>query len=255
MRPAWRLGTVPRLRGGASSWGGSDSPVQVELFQEALTPGVLRDRGQAGRLVLDGDPAHGQRPVRGTVRAERGAGGCRVGAGFGFPAAEEPDRVIPVAGPAGPALPFPGRGQPRPGRTRPGTGVSVRRWPHVPSTPVQRLSHTPPSGPPVHTHCDHHPGASRQCKPRCSAYPGKAVPRSAPSGVKRSLNLLYQGERGRPRARRTLTERTPDQQSCMTSSAWTATPRPVRSYAQERFRDPPDQDEHHAKHKIIRKSD
>lgn len=45
----------------ASSWGGSDSPVQVELFQEALTPGVVRDRGQAGKLVLDGDPVHGQR--------------------------------------------------------------------------------------------------------------------------------------------------------------------------------------------------
>jgi hypothetical protein len=48
LRPAWRLGTVPRLRGGASSWGGSDSPVQVELFPEALTPGVLRDRGRRG---------------------------------------------------------------------------------------------------------------------------------------------------------------------------------------------------------------
>ncbi len=57
-------------------------------------PGVLRDRGQAGKLVLEGDQAHGQRPVRGAVRAEQGVGGCRVVAGFRFPAAEEPDRVI-----------------------------------------------------------------------------------------------------------------------------------------------------------------
>jgi hypothetical protein len=78
-------GTVPRLRGGASSWAASDSPVQVELFQEALMPGVLRDRGQAGRLVLEGDPVHGRRPVRGAVRAEQGVGGCRVVAGFRFP--------------------------------------------------------------------------------------------------------------------------------------------------------------------------
>ena len=87
----------------------STAPVQVELFQEALTPGVLRGRGQAGRLVLEGDPVHGQRPVRGAVRAERGVGGWRVVAGFRFLAAGEPDRVIPVAGPAGAALPFPGR--------------------------------------------------------------------------------------------------------------------------------------------------
>jgi hypothetical protein len=56
-------------------------------------PGVLRDRSQAGRLVLEGDPVHGQRPVRGAARPERGVGGCRVVAGFRFLAAEEPDRV------------------------------------------------------------------------------------------------------------------------------------------------------------------
>ena len=55
---------------------GRVSPVQVELFQEALTPGVLRDRGQAGKLVLEGDPAHGQRPARGAVRAERASAGA-----------------------------------------------------------------------------------------------------------------------------------------------------------------------------------
>jgi hypothetical protein len=68
-------------------------------------PEVVRGRGQAGRLVLQGDPVHGQRPVRGAVRAERGIGGYRVAAGFRF--------LV-----AGPALPCPGRGQPRPGRTR-----------------------------------------------------------------------------------------------------------------------------------------
>jgi hypothetical protein len=101
LRPAWRLGTVPRSTWRASSWGGSDSPVQVELFQEALTPGVVRDRGQAGRFVLDGDPVYGQRPVRGAVRPERGVGGCRVVAGFRFLAAEEPDRVALLIRPSG----------------------------------------------------------------------------------------------------------------------------------------------------------
>jgi hypothetical protein len=81
-------------------------------------PGAVRGRGQAGRLVLQGDPVHGQRPVRGAVRAEWGIGGYRVAAGFRFLVAEEPDRLIPVARPTGPALPCPGRGQPRPGRTR-----------------------------------------------------------------------------------------------------------------------------------------
>jgi hypothetical protein len=38
-----------------------------------------------------------------------GVGGCRAPAGSRSPAREEPDRVIPVAGPAGPALPSPGR--------------------------------------------------------------------------------------------------------------------------------------------------
>ena len=98
---------------------------------------VLRDRSQAGRLGLDGDPVYGQRPVRGAARAEQGVGGCRVVAGFGFPAAEEPDRVIAVAGPAGPARYFPA-GSPRPGRTRPGTGLPVPRCPMCPQRPRRR---------------------------------------------------------------------------------------------------------------------
>jgi len=117
--------------------GGSGSPVQVELSQAALMLRVLRDRSQAGRLGLDGDPVYGQRPVRGAARAEQGVGGCRVVAGFGFPAAEEPDRVIAVAGPAGPARYFPA-GSPRPGRTRPGTGLPVPRCPMCPQRPCSR---------------------------------------------------------------------------------------------------------------------
>jgi hypothetical protein len=78
-------GTVPRLRGGHRPWAASDSPVQAELFQEALMPRVLRDRGQAGRLVPEGDPAPRRRPVRGSARAEQGAGGCRAAAGFRLP--------------------------------------------------------------------------------------------------------------------------------------------------------------------------
>ena len=169
-------------RPGRAVPGGSDAG-----FSAAGTGGEARTRRRPGTRAV---------PVRGAVRAERGVGGCRVVAGFPF-AAGEPDRVIPVAGPVGPALPLPGRGPPRPGRTRPGSGVSVRRCPMRPQAPVQRRSHAPPSAPPVRTHCDHHPGASRQCEPGCSAYPGEAVPRSAPSGVKRSLNLLYLG-RARP---------------------------------------------------------
>ena len=73
-------------------------------------PDVLRNRGQAGRLRPEGDPVHRGRPDQGSVRAERGVRGCRVAAGFRFPATEEPDRVIPIAGPAGtgPAIPRPG---------------------------------------------------------------------------------------------------------------------------------------------------
>ncbi len=42
----------------------SPGQLAAALVPEALTPGVLRDRGQARRLVLEGDPVHGQRPVR-----------------------------------------------------------------------------------------------------------------------------------------------------------------------------------------------
>jgi hypothetical protein len=57
---------------------------------------VLRDRRQAGRLERDGDPVHRQRPVRGAVRAEQGAGGCRVAAASASPRPRKPDRVSPV---------------------------------------------------------------------------------------------------------------------------------------------------------------
>ena len=61
-------------------------------------------------------------------------------AGFGFPSAEEPSRVLPAAGPAGPTLPLPGRVhhvRANPARSRP-SGLTL---PHVPSTPVRRISH------------------------------------------------------------------------------------------------------------------
>jgi len=134
--------------------------------------GVLRDRGQAGRLVPDGDPAHRQRPVLGAVRAERGVGGCRLIAGFGFLAAEEPDRVIPVAGPAGPALPFPGRVnhvRANPARYRP----SGSTLPMCPQRPCSGSATPRRPHPAVHTRCHHFPGASRQWQSRRLAYPGR----------------------------------------------------------------------------------
>lgn len=81
----------------ASSRGGSDNPVQVELFQEGLTPGVLRGRGQAGRFVPGGDPLPGQRP--GSWCRPGGAGRRRVprGSRLPVPRGREPDRVIPAA--------------------------------------------------------------------------------------------------------------------------------------------------------------
>ena len=60
---------------------------------------------------------------------EQGADRCRAAAGFGVPAAEEPDRVIPGTGPAGPALPFPGRATTsgsNPARYRPSGSRSCR---------------------------------------------------------------------------------------------------------------------------------
>lgn len=44
-------------------------------------PGVLRDRGQAGRVVLEGDPVHRRRPVRGFRPGGAGRRRCRVVAG------------------------------------------------------------------------------------------------------------------------------------------------------------------------------
>ena len=112
---------------------------------------ILRDRSQAGRLERDGDPGHRQRPVRGAARAERGACGCRAGAGFGFPADGEPDRVIPVPGSAGPALPFPGRV--RHVRVEPGQ-VPAFRFDVAPCALNARAADQP--HPAVRTHRDHH---------------------------------------------------------------------------------------------------
>ncbi len=70
--------------------------VQGELSRQALILRVLRDRRQAGRLELDGDPVHRQRPVRGAARAERGAGACRVAACSGVPAAYNVTGSFPV---------------------------------------------------------------------------------------------------------------------------------------------------------------
>ena len=157
MRPAWRRGTVPRLRGGASSWGGSDHPVQVELFQQALMPGGPSRPEAGGQARTRRRP--GTRTAAGPGCRPGGAGRRRVSrvAGFRFLAAEEPDRIIPVAGPAGPGE------------------VPAFRLDVAPCALNARAADQPHPAvrtPPVHTHCDHHPGASRRCKPRCSAYPG-----------------------------------------------------------------------------------
>ena len=175
--PSTRRGTVvararyPRpgraVPGGSEAWG-------------------LRMPSQAGRLVPDGDPAHRQRPARGAVRAERGTGGCRVAADSRFLTAEEPDRVIPVAGPAGPALHSPAgihHVWAEPGEA-PAFRFDVA--PHALSARAAAQPH-----PAVRTHCDHHPGASRQRKPGCSAYPGEAVPRSAPSSRRPDTSACF----------------------------------------------------------------
>ncbi len=70
-------GTVPRLRGGASSWGGSDSPVQVELARSLLVLGRIerrrKARGQAraalqlARTLAD---EMGHRPLRAEIGRE-----------------------------------------------------------------------------------------------------------------------------------------------------------------------------------------
>jgi hypothetical protein len=59
------------------------------LLQEALMPGGLRDRGRAG----------GPYP-KATRYTDDGRFGVPPGRSGAFPAADEPDRVMPVAGPA-----------------------------------------------------------------------------------------------------------------------------------------------------------
>lgn len=87
------------------------------------------------------------RPVRGGARAEQGVGGCRVVAGFGFPAAEEPDRVIAVADQLDRRCHSPGRVNHV--RVEPGQ-VPAFRFDVAPCAlnAVQRISHAPLSTPP-----------------------------------------------------------------------------------------------------------
>ena len=129
--------------------GRSDSPVQVELFPEALTPGVLRDRGQAGKLVLEGDPAQGQRPGPGCRPG--GAGHRRVprGSRLPVPRGRRTGSRHPCCGTSrtGPAIPR--SGQPRPGE--PGQ-VPAFRFDVAPCALNARAAdqprpavHTPPS--------------------------------------------------------------------------------------------------------------
>lgn len=134
-----RLGTVPRLHGGARR-GGS---VQVELSQEALMLRVLRDRSQAGRLELDGDPVHRQ---AGPGCRPGGAGRRRVprGSRLRLPRGRGTGSRRPCSGTSWTGAAIPRPGPPRPGESGP---VPAFRFDvaHVPSMPVQRISHTPPS--------------------------------------------------------------------------------------------------------------
>jgi hypothetical protein len=136
-----RLGTVPRLRSGASS-GGS---VQIELSQEALMLRVLRDLRQAGRLERDGDLAHGQRPVRGVPPGRSRASAAAAWQQAPAPRGRGTGSRHPRRGTSwtGPAIPRPG--PPRPGRTRPGTCLPVRRCPMCPRRPYSRSATFPPS--------------------------------------------------------------------------------------------------------------
>jgi hypothetical protein len=79
-------------------------------------PRALRDRRQAGRLELDGDPVHRQLPVRGAARTERGVGGCCAAAGLR-------DLLDPARHrPSGPTLP-------------PGSQPRTADQPHPPAAP------------------------------------------------------------------------------------------------------------------------
>ncbi len=102
-------GLCPVCVAGHRAWGGSDGTVQVQLFREALIPGVPRPPAGRAARTRRPPPVHARRPVRGSVRAERASAGAARRQASAPPAAEEPDRVIPVAGPAGPSLPSPGR--------------------------------------------------------------------------------------------------------------------------------------------------
>jgi len=77
LRPAWRLEDCARLRGGASSWGGSDCPVHVELARSLLVLGRIerrrKTRGQTraalqrARTLAD---EIGRRPLKAEIGRE-----------------------------------------------------------------------------------------------------------------------------------------------------------------------------------------